>query len=105
MSSPIVGITSYFDAQGVIKDFFKMRLSIIDILVRLGMKPSLPKLVQAGPPEVLSVLLDGRVIGSISSWEVEKVVFHLRRLKLSASNAVCSLKLSCLSLFTCFMKF
>lgn len=81
-------ITSYFNAQGVIKDFFKMRLSIIDILVRLGMKPSLPKLVQAGPPEVLSVLLDGRVIGSISTCEVEKVVCHLRRLKLSASTVI-----------------
>uniref|UniRef100_A0A2N9HAJ0 DNA-directed RNA polymerase n=1 Tax=Fagus sylvatica TaxID=28930 RepID=A0A2N9HAJ0_FAGSY len=52
------------------------------------MTPSLPKLVQAGPPEVLSVLLDGRVVGSIPSSEVEKVVGHLRRLKVSATSMI-----------------
>ncbi|XP_010670529.2 DNA-directed RNA polymerase I subunit 2 isoform X2 [Beta vulgaris subsp. vulgaris] len=81
-------ITSFFDPQGVIKDFFTMRLSIIKILVKMGMKPSLPKLAQAGPPEVLSVLLDGEVIGTIPSGQVEELVKHLRRLKLSAATVV-----------------
>lgn len=65
-----------------------MRLSIIKILVKMGMKPSLPKLAQAGPPEVLSVLLDGEVIGTIPSGQVEELVKHLRRLKLSAATVV-----------------
>lgn len=57
------------------------------------MTPSLPKLAQAGPPEVLSVLLDGRVVGSIPSSEVEKAVAHIRRLKLAATSAVCSFQI------------
>lgn len=82
------GITSFFDHRGEIKNFVTMRSSIIEVLVRMGMKSSLPKLVQAGPPKVLPVLLDGRVIGSIPSGQVEIVVKHLRRLKLSSATAV-----------------
>lgn len=52
------------------------------------MSPSLPKLVQSGPPEMLSVLLDGRVVGYLSSSEIEKVVAHLRRLKVSSASGV-----------------
>ncbi|XP_057520184.1 DNA-directed RNA polymerase I subunit 2 isoform X1 [Amaranthus tricolor] len=81
-------ITSFFDQQGVIKDFFKMRLSIIKVLIGVGMKPSLPMLAQGGPPEVLSVLLDGRVVGSIACSEVEELVKCLRRLKLSDTKMV-----------------
>ncbi|KAL2898225.1 DNA-directed RNA polymerase I subunit 2 [Bienertia sinuspersici] len=81
-------ITSFFDQQGAIKDFFKMRLSIIDVLVEMGMKPSFPSLVQSGPPKVLSVLLDGRIIGTLPSGQVEEVVEHLRRLKLSAATVI-----------------
>ncbi|GMH19290.1 hypothetical protein Nepgr_021131 [Nepenthes gracilis] len=81
-------ITSFFDSHGNIKDFFKIRLSIISVMVGLGMTPSLPKLETTGPPEVLSVLLDGRVIGSIPSREVEDAVSHLRRLKLSATSVI-----------------
>ncbi|KNA10898.1 hypothetical protein SOVF_140060 [Spinacia oleracea] len=81
-------ITSFFDHRGEIKNFVTMRSSIIEVLVRMGMKSSLPKLVQAGPPKVLPVLLDGRVIGSIPSGQVEIVVKHLRRLKLSSATAV-----------------
>lgn len=58
-------------------------------MTSLGMISSLPKLVQAGPPLALSVLLDGRVVGSILSSEVEKVVAHLRKLKVSATSVVC----------------
>uniref|UniRef100_A0A5B7BLJ7 DNA-directed RNA polymerase subunit beta n=1 Tax=Davidia involucrata TaxID=16924 RepID=A0A5B7BLJ7_DAVIN len=81
-------ITSYYDSQGNVRDFFKMRTSILNVLIGVGMTPSLPKLLQAGPPEVLSVLLDGRVVGSIPSDVVEKTVTHLRRLKLSASSVI-----------------
>ncbi|PON83619.1 DNA-directed RNA polymerase, subunit [Trema orientale] len=81
-------ITSYFDSQGEIRDFYKIRMYILSVLVEVGMLPALPKLVQAGPPEVLSVLLDGRVIGSMSSSVIEKVVAHLRRLKVSAASGI-----------------
>ncbi|KAJ7982372.1 DNA-directed RNA polymerase subunit beta [Quillaja saponaria] len=81
-------ITSYFDSQGNIKDFFKIRLSILNILIGVGMTPSLPKLVLAGPPEVLHVLLDGCVVGSIPSSEVEKIVVYLRRLKVSSASVI-----------------
>ncbi|KAH9621352.1 hypothetical protein KSS87_023266 [Heliosperma pusillum] len=76
-------ITSFYDQHGAIKNFYNMRLAIINTLFKLGMKSSLPKLVQGGPPEVLSVLLDGRVIGAIAASLVEKAVAHLRKLKLS----------------------
>ncbi|XAR63561.1 DNA-directed RNA polymerase [Bertholletia excelsa] len=81
-------ITSYYDSRGNVRDFFKLRMSILSVLVGIGMTPSLPKLVQAGPPEVLSVLLDGRIVGTIPSDIVEKAVSHLRRLKLSAISGI-----------------
>lgn len=86
----MLGITSYYDSQGNVRDFFKMRMSVLNVLVGVGMTPSLPKLVEAGPPKVLSVVLDGRVVGSIPSDIAEKAVCHLRRLKLSATSGVCS---------------
>lgn len=81
-------ITSYYDSEGKIRDFFKIRKSIIDVLVGVGMITSLPKVDHAGPPEVLPVLLDGRVVGSLPSFEVEKVVSHLRRLKVSSASVI-----------------
>lgn len=57
------------------------------------MMPSLPKLVLAGPPEVLTVFLDGCIVGSIASSQVEKVVAHLRRLKVSSPAVVCFFKI------------
>ncbi|KAK9124857.1 hypothetical protein Scep_013703 [Stephania cephalantha] len=81
-------ITSFFDSQGNAKDFLKIRLSILNILAGIGMTPSLPKLVRAGPPEVLSVLLDGCVVGSISSDIAEKAASHLRKLKLFPSSGI-----------------
>ncbi|XP_065876124.1 DNA-directed RNA polymerase I subunit 2 isoform X2 [Euphorbia lathyris] len=81
-------ITSYFDSQGAVKDFFDIRKAILNVLTGLGMISSLPKLVHAGPPQFLSVLLDGRLVGSLLSSEVEKVVAHLRRLKISAASVV-----------------
>ncbi|VVA32071.1 PREDICTED: DNA-directed RNA polymerase [Prunus dulcis] len=81
-------ITSYFDAQGNIRNFLNIRESILTVLSELQMISSVPKLVQAGPPANLSVLLDGCVVGSISSKVVEKVVAQLRRLKVSASSVI-----------------
>ncbi|GFP98191.1 DNA-directed RNA polymerase i subunit rpa2 [Phtheirospermum japonicum] len=75
-------ITSYYDSEGNVKDFLEVRKSISKVLVSIGMTPSMPKLEQAGPPEILSVQLDGRVVGSIASDIVEKAVSHLRRLKI-----------------------
>ncbi|OMO87241.1 hypothetical protein COLO4_20729 [Corchorus olitorius] len=54
----------------------------------VGMTTSWPKVEHAGPPQVLPVLLDGRVIGSLPSTEAEKVVAHLRRLKVSAASVI-----------------
>lgn len=71
-----------------------MSKSILDVLIGVGMKSSLPKLVRAGPPEVLPVLLDGRVIGSLASGVVPKVVSYLRRLKVSATSLVCLVRFS-----------
>ncbi|XP_010520079.1 PREDICTED: DNA-directed RNA polymerase I subunit 2 [Tarenaya hassleriana] len=82
------GITSYFDSQGNVKDFLRMRKSIVDVLVGVGMVSALPKLVRAGPPEVISVLLDGRIVGYLSSNLVPKVVSYLRRLKVAASSVI-----------------
>ncbi|KAB2010197.1 hypothetical protein ES319_D10G221000v1 [Gossypium barbadense] len=81
-------ITSYYNSQGNIRDFFKIRMSILDVLVGVGMTTSWPKVDHAGPPRSLPVLLDGCVIGSLSSGEADKVVAHLRRLKVSAASVI-----------------
>ncbi|KAL3622460.1 DNA-directed RNA polymerase I subunit RPA2 [Castilleja foliolosa] len=81
-------ITSYYDSEGKVKDFLEVRKSISKVLVSIGMTPSVPKLEQAGPPEILCVQLDGRVIGSIPSEIVENAVSHLRRLKVSATSLI-----------------
>ncbi|GAB2280980.1 DNA-directed RNA polymerase I subunit RPA2 [Dionaea muscipula] len=78
------GITSYFDSHGNIKDLFKTRPAIIKVLHSLGMISSWPKIEHGGPPEVFSVLLDGELVGSIPSSEVEKAVNHLRELKVKS---------------------
>lgn len=80
------GITSNYDSKGNVRDFLKVRMSILSVLVGMGMTPSLPKLLQAGPPEVLSVLLDGRIVGYIPSDIVGNAVSHLRRLKVAATS-------------------
>lgn len=82
------GITSYYDSEGKVKDFLEIRKSILKVLVSIGMTPALPKLLLAGPPEVLPVLLDGRVVGSIAYDIIEKAVSHMRRLKVSETSAV-----------------
>lgn len=64
-------------------------MSILNILIEVGMTQSLPKLFLPGPPEVLTVLLDGCIVGCIPSTEVEKVVAHIRELKVSSAAVVC----------------
>ncbi|CAL9133487.1 unnamed protein product [Musa textilis] len=76
-------VASFYDSEGRVKDFLKIRMSILSVLVGIGMTPLLPKLERAGPPEVLHVLLDGCVVGSISSVKIEEAVAHVRSLKLS----------------------
>ncbi|KAJ8491401.1 hypothetical protein OPV22_013122 [Ensete ventricosum] len=76
-------VASFYDSEGRVKDFLKIRMSILSVLVGIGMTPLLPKLERAGPPEVLHVLLDGCVVGSISSVKIEEAVAHIRSLKLS----------------------
>lgn len=83
-----VGISSQFDSNGNIRDFLKIRKSVVDVLVGVGMVPSLPKLVRAAPPKVIPVLLDGQVVGSLSSSLVTEVVTYLRRLKVEAPSVV-----------------
>lgn len=53
------------------------------------MTPLWPYLDKRGTPAVLSVLLDGYVVGFVPSSEVENVVAALRRFKLSATSKVC----------------
>lgn len=84
----ISGITSFFDSQGKIKDYFKIKKSIEDILKEVGMTPSVPNTALPGPPEALTVLLDGCVVGCIASSEVEKVVAYIRELKVSSASVV-----------------
>uniref|UniRef100_A0A1D1YVP6 DNA-directed RNA polymerase subunit beta n=1 Tax=Anthurium amnicola TaxID=1678845 RepID=A0A1D1YVP6_9ARAE len=81
-------VTSNFDTQECVKDFAKIRMSITKALIGVGMAPSSPKLERAGPPEVLFVLLDGCIIGSIVSSKIEKAITYIRLLKLSALSAI-----------------
>ncbi|RDY14792.1 DNA-directed RNA polymerase I subunit 2, partial [Mucuna pruriens] len=82
-------ITSFFDSKGSIKDYFEIKKSIQTILLGFGMTQSLPKVFLPGPPEALTVLLDGCVVGCIASSEVEKVVAHLRKLKVTSAKVLC----------------
>ncbi|XP_006601019.1 DNA-directed RNA polymerase I subunit 2-like isoform X2 [Glycine soja] len=81
-------ITSFFDSQGNVKDYFKIKMSILNVLLEVGMTPSLPKIFLPGPPEALTVLLDGCVVGCIASSEAEKVVAHIRELKVSSAAVI-----------------
>lgn len=81
-------VASFFDSEGKVKNFLKIHMSILTVLIGIGMTPLLPKLERAGPPEVLHVLLDGCVVGSIASGKVEEAVTHIRSLKLSASSGI-----------------
>lgn len=62
------------------------------------MTPSLPKIFLPSPPEALLVLLDGSIVSCIASNEVEKVVAHIRELKVSSVAVVRFVKISLLPL-------
>lgn len=81
-------VSSFYDLNGQIKDFLKIRMSILSVLTGLGMTSLLPRLDRVGPPEVFHVLLDGCVVGSIASAKVVKAVWHLRNLKLASSSGI-----------------
>ncbi|XP_062174950.1 DNA-directed RNA polymerase I subunit 2 [Alnus glutinosa] len=81
-------ITSYFDSQKNIRDFEKIQNNIVDFLTNFGVTPLWPYLDKRGTPAVLSVLLDGHVVGFVPSSEVENVVAELRQFKLSATSKI-----------------
>jgi DNA-directed RNA polymerase I subunit RPA2 len=85
------GISSFYNSEGVVKDFGKIKKSLSAELVRVGMNPVLPKIERTGPPEVLHVHLDGCILGTIASARIEEAVNYLRMLKLLAHSGVCSL--------------
>ncbi|XP_020593048.1 DNA-directed RNA polymerase I subunit 2 isoform X2 [Phalaenopsis equestris] len=81
-------VSSCYDQNGLIKDFLKIRMTIQSVLIGLGMAPLLPRLEHTGPPEVLHVLVDGCVVGSIASAIIEKAAMHLRSLKFASSSDI-----------------
>lgn len=81
-------ITSDMDSSGALKDFLQMRKHIISILSGFGMIVTPPGLARLGPPEYLTVLLDGRVVGLLDSALAPSVVACLRQLKASDSLSV-----------------
>ncbi|KAI0513808.1 hypothetical protein KFK09_009838 [Dendrobium nobile] len=87
MTSPC-RVSSFYDINGQLKDFLKIRMSILAVLIALGMTPLQPRLEHTGPPEVLHVLLDGCVVGFVASAKVEKAVMHLRSLKVASSSGI-----------------
>ncbi|KAF3775643.1 hypothetical protein EJ110_NYTH49966 [Nymphaea thermarum] len=88
------GITSYFDAQGNIKDFSKIRMSILSALICCGMTPRLPRFEKAGAHKLLNVLLDGCVIGIIDADKATETVAYLRNLKMLA-NSMAFMEIRC----------
>lgn len=81
-------ISSFYDSEGVVKNFDTIKKSLSAELVRVGMNPMLPKIERTGPPEVLHVHLDGCILGTIASANIEKTVTYLRRLKLLAHTGI-----------------
>lgn len=85
----VSGVTSFYDSRGNVRNFPNIRMSVLEVLVGIGMIPALPKVERAGLPHVLSVLLDGRVVGFVSSSQAVNIVAHLRRMKVSSATLVC----------------
>lgn len=81
-------VSSFYNSEGVIKNFGEMKKLLSVELVRVGMNPVLPKIEQTGPPEVLHVHLDGCILGTIASAMIEKAVNYLRTLKLLAHSGI-----------------
>lgn len=90
-------MSSFYDPEGNIKDFLKIKNIILSTLVEMGMAPLLPKIERAGPPEIFNVLLDGCIVGIIASNVVDKTVANLRQMKIH--SAVCCVNSHFLFLF------
>lgn len=100
------GISSFYNSEGVVKNFEGIKKSLSAELVRVGMNPVSPKIERTGPPEVLHVHLDGCIVGTVAAAKIEEAVNYLRTLKLLAHSGVCSLMLSCFRLiWPLFFKF
>lgn len=81
-------ISSFYNSEGVVKNFGEMKKLLSAELVRVGMNPVLPKIERTGPPEVVHVHLDGCILGTIASATIEKAVNYLRTLKLLAHSGI-----------------
>uniref|UniRef100_J3N3Q7 DNA-directed RNA polymerase subunit beta n=1 Tax=Oryza brachyantha TaxID=4533 RepID=J3N3Q7_ORYBR len=81
-------VSSFYNSGGAIKDFQKIKMSLIAHLVGAGMAQLLPRIERTGPPEVLHVHLDGCIVGSIAAAKIEEVVNYLRSLKLLAHSGI-----------------
>ncbi|KAJ3682242.1 hypothetical protein LUZ60_014815 [Juncus effusus] len=79
-------LTSFYSTEGKIKDFPKIRMEIVTLLLGLGMTQLAPKIEHVGPPDFLTVMLDGCVVGTVPARSAEKIVGLLRRFKLSQSG-------------------
>jgi hypothetical protein len=78
------------DMHGELKDFLQQRKDIISVLSAFGLVGIAPGISRSGPPDYLSVLLDGRVVGLIDSGRVVSLVLQLRRLKVMKGSLVSS---------------
>lgn len=81
-------ISSDLDARGNKKDPLAIRKSVTKVMVNLGLVPVLPKLSNMAPPEYLTVLLDGCVIGHLATGAIPSIIEHLRRLKVVDGSEV-----------------
>ncbi|KAG2537245.1 hypothetical protein PVAP13_9NG147800 [Panicum virgatum] len=81
-------ISSFYNSEGVVKDFEKIKKSLSAELVRVGMNPVFPKIERSGPPEVLHVHLDGCILGTMSAARIEEAVNFLRKLKFLAHSGI-----------------
>ncbi|GFR47172.1 hypothetical protein Agub_g8865 [Astrephomene gubernaculifera] len=74
------GIVTYEDPERT-----KTEISIMTVLTGLGMLPSAPALTPPPPPDYLSVMLDGRVVGYVRSGApAAALVGRLREIKAAA---------------------
>ncbi|XP_062205028.1 DNA-directed RNA polymerase I subunit 2 [Phragmites australis] len=81
-------ISSFYNSEGVVKNFEGIKKSLSAELVRVGMNPVSPKIERTGPPEVLHVHLDGCIVGTVAAAKIEEAVNYLRTLKLLAHSGI-----------------
>lgn len=81
-------ISSDLDARGVRKDPLQVRKAVTKALVDMGMVPILPKLASMSPPQYLTVMVDGCVVGHMLTTRIPAVVAHFRHLKVADSPEV-----------------